>query len=115
MSTQIKGGAQLDNLPESGCITLEEIEAYRGGETWCPQPAAVPEACVGPFMYYVSTSGDVSNYGNCTSPRRSVKDVHDHAPVGSVIYFAPGTYDEVTPLVLDKAMTIAGLGRIQIE
>jgi hypothetical protein len=107
--------AQLDNLPEISCVTSREIEAYRNSIGRCPQPAAVPETCVGAFMYYVSTSGDPSNFGNCTSPRRSLKDTHDHAPYGSVIYLAPGTYDEVTPLVLDRKVTIAGPGNITVQ
>ncbi|MHC4696036.1 MAG: zinc metalloprotease [Planctomycetota bacterium] len=107
--------AQLDNLPESSCITLEEIDAYRADRAWCPQPAAVPEACEGSFMYYVSTNGDPSNSGDCSSPRRNLMDAYGTAPYGSVIYLAPGTYDEVTPLTLDKRMTIAGPGGAQIR
>ncbi len=107
--------AQLDELPISRCISSDEIPAYARQMGVCPQPPAIPEACVSGEMVYVDEVGSGNEFGTCSAPFGRVEDASDNADPGSLLFITPGTYDESSPLVLDRRVTLSGTGTVIIR
>lgn len=105
----------LDNLPISTCISAEEIRKRRSSRGWCPQPSAVPEACVLGLAQYISTDGSPSELGTCNAPFASVENANQTANPGSIIFATPGTYNETTPLILDNNIILTSTGSAVIR
>ncbi len=113
----------LVNMPVISCIMAEDERAPGGGRGSCPdKPDVIEESCISAKMIYVSTDGllDFPDYlqaaaGMCFLPFASVQDAHDDATSGSMLFLAPGTYDESGPVDLTTKMTILSVGAADIQ
>jgi hypothetical protein len=102
-------------FPISRCITAAEVETYTSRAGGCPQPAALPEACILGDMVYAVPDGSAGGTGVCDVPLGSIEAAHDNAPPGSMLFLQPGSYQPGTPLILDKPMTVTANGGAVIE
>ncbi len=107
--------AQLDWLPVSTCISAHEVRAQQDSRGLCPQPPAIPEACLSGRVEYASTDGSASELGTCEAPFGSVEAANDSAMPGSIIFATPGTYNETTPLIIDNSIILTSTGIMVIR
>lgn len=113
-STRRRSGP-LEQLPISRCVSADEIIARQTSRGICPQPPAVPEACILGLAQYISNDGPTSELGTCSAPFGSVEDANRGAVAGSIIFATPGTYNEVTPLILDSSIILTSPGTAVIR
>ena len=109
------GQAAVENLPVVRCVSAEELETYSRRRGGCPQPPAVPEACISGNMTYVDTNGFSNGFGICDVPYETVEAAHDNTEPGSILYLAPGIYDRSAPMILWKPMTLTTTGTAVIR